>query len=146
MKNNKARTLLLAAIAIGIIQGCTTRLDQAQVRELELYEEKGLSVQEKSASTAAMLGILPIAGYAYTGHYVLAVTTVPLYLFLGPLWMPFDAHAAAERRNYYASRVNVEREKAKALRALDHKLEDKTLSYEQHLREQRTIETRYSSF
>lgn len=78
---------------------------------------------------------------------VLGITTIPLYVIsLGPLWMPFDTAAAAESRNYYSTKIQVERDRAKALRELDHKLEDKQLSYEQHLREQRLIEAKYSAY
>src|SRR5690606_22509755 len=117
-----------------------------QKQELAIYESKGLVVEEKSVATAAVLGIFPAAGYFYTGHYVLGITTLPLYPFLGPLWMPFDTAASAKSTNYYATKMAVERERAKALRELDHKLEDKTLTYEQHLREQRAIEARYSAY
>ncbi|KPC02120.1 putative transmembrane protein [Pseudomonas amygdali pv. lachrymans] len=40
----------------------------------------------------------------------------------------------------------MEFDKAKDLRELDHRLEDKQLTYEQHLREQRTIEQKYSAY
>jgi len=59
---------------------------------------------------------------------------------------PFDVAGAAKTENYYATKMSVERAKAKALREIDHKLEDKTLNYEQHLREQRAIEALYSAY
>lgn len=136
-----------AALAVAITaQGCTTGLVEGQKRELAIYEEKGLLVKEKSPATAAVLGIFPIAGYLYTGHYVLAFTTIPLYPFLGPLWMPFDTAGSAQSRNYYATKMEAERNKAKELRANDQKMEDRTLSYEQHIREQRVIEAKYSAY
>jgi hypothetical protein len=138
-----AVALMAAAVAL---QGCTTHLSYGQKRELAAYQEKGLAVREKSPGTAAVLGIFPSAGYFYTGHPVLAITTLPLYPFLGPLWMPFDVAASAQNRNYYATQEHVAREKAAALRTLDQRLEDKELSYEQHIREQRAIEARYQGF
>ncbi|MBB4867848.1 hypothetical protein HNP46_006767 [Pseudomonas nitritireducens] len=140
-----AAKALLAVAVLGVtLQGCTTKLIEGQEQELETYRQKGLEVHEKNPALAAGLGVLPMAGYFYTGHPFLAVSTLPLYPFLGPLWMPFDTHGAAEARNYYATKASVEREKAKALRDLDHKLEDKEISYEQHIREQRAIEAKYS--
>lgn len=79
-------------------------------------------------------------------HPVLAVTTLPLYPFLGPLWMPYDSAQSAKNRNYYATKEFVEREKRKALTEIDHKMEDKQLTYEQHVREQRLIEAKYSPY
>lgn len=139
-----AKALLAVALLGMTLQGCTTSLIEGQKQELETYSQKGLEVREKNPGLAAGLGVLPMAGYFYTGHYVLAFTTLPLYPFLGPLWMPFDNYGAAQARNYYATKASVERDKAKALRDLDHKLEDKEISYEQHIREQRAIEAKYS--
>jgi len=136
----------LLALSLAVLTGCTTHLAGGQKQELAIYESKGLVVQEKSVPAAAVLGILPGVGYCYTKHYVLCVTTIPLYPLLGPLWQPFDVAAAAKSENYYATKMAVERAKAKALREIDHKLEDKQLTYEQHLREQRAIEARYSAY
>lgn len=143
MKNVLGLTAIAMVVAL---QGCTTHLAEGQKRELRVYEEKGLLVEEKSVGLAGVLGIFPSAGYFYAGHPVIAITSIPLYPLLGPLWMPFDAAAAAKSRNYYATKAEVERAKAKALRELDHKLEDRTLSYEQHIREQRVIEQKYSAY
>lgn len=143
----KILTLSVLAVALCFTAGCTTHLVEGQKQELSIYESKGLAVKEKSVGAAAVLGLLPGMGYFYTGHPVLGVTTIPLYLIsLGPLWMPFDTAAAAESRNYYSTKIQVERDKAQALRELDHKLEDKKLSYEQHLREQRLIEAKFSAY
>ncbi len=62
--------------------------------------------------------------------------------------LPFDCDEAqsAKNRNYYATKEFVEREKRKALREIDHKMEDKALTYEQHIREQRLIEAKYSPY
>lgn len=129
-----------------LASGCTTHLSEGQKRELDAFDKKGLKVEEKSVGTAAVLGIFPMAGNFYAGHHILAVTTLPLYPFLGPLWMPYDSAQSAKNRNYYATQEFVEREKRKALRAIDQQMEDKKLSYEQHIREQRIIEAKYSPY
>ncbi|MBM5459057.1 hypothetical protein H8F21_15925 [Pseudomonas sp. P66] len=138
------------ALAISLVisaTGCSTHLMDGQKQELAVYESKGLLVEEKSVGLAAALGVLPAAGYFYTGHALKAVCSIPLWVIsVGPLWMPVDAAGQAEVRNYYATRAHVEKSKARALRELDHRLEDKELSYEQHLREQRTIEAKYSAY
>lgn len=144
--NIKSLFVALTIISTVALQACTTHLSDGQKRELDAYEAKGLAVQEKSVGTAALLGVLPMTGYLYTGHYVLAFTTLPLYPFLGPLWMPYDTAMSAKNRNYYATQENVSREKAKALRQIDRKMEDKVLSYEQHIREQRQIEEKYTPY
>lgn len=129
-----------------LASGCATHLSPGQERELNGFKEKGLYVQEKNVAGAAALGIFPIAGYAYVGHTGLAITSLITWPFLGPLWMPFDTGFAAQNRNYYATLEYVEKEKRKALREIDYQLEDKTLSYEQHIREQRAIEAKYSPY
>ncbi|MNW22797.1 hypothetical protein D3C71_2245080 [compost metagenome] len=60
--------------------------------------------------------------------------------------MPFDAAGSAQSRNYYATKMEAERNKAIELRANDQKMEDRTLTYEQHIREQRAIESKYSAY
>jgi hypothetical protein len=139
----KVFALLTLAVAL---QGCTTSLIEGQKQELETYRQKGLAVEERKPGVAAGLGILPFAGYAYTGHWALAFTTIPLYPFLGPLWMPFDAHNAAEARNYYATKQSVERARAKALRDNDREADDKHIDEVTHRRNQRDIEDKYSAY
>lgn len=143
IKKIAALTVIAAAL---VATGCTTHLSHGQKRELDAYKEKGFYQQEKQVGLAAGLGILPIVGYAYSGHPILAVTTLPLYPFLGPLWMPYDTAQAALNRNFYATKEYVAREKAKALKEIDRQMEDKTLSYEQHIRQQREIEDKYASY
>lgn len=139
----KALSFLVLATAL---QGCTTKLIEGQEQELATWEAKGLKVTERNETTAAILGIFPVAGYLYTGKYGLAVTTIPLYVFGGPLWMPFDTHGAAKARNYYATRTNAARLKDQELRQNDQKFEDKTLTEIQYIRAQRDIESKYSSY
>lgn len=145
MKRFLAATAMSLAV-LSTLQGCTTQLIEGQKQELATYEQKGLKVKEKSPGLAAGLGIFPAAGYFYTGHWALAITTIPLYVFAGPLWMPFDTYNAAEARNYFATKASVERQKAKEIRENDHAMEDKKIDYEQHIRNQRTIENKYSAY
>lgn len=84
--------------------------------------------------------------YAYTGHPVAATFSVLTWPFLGPLWMPADAAYAAQERNYWATKDYAEREKRKSLEVIDQKLQDKSINYEQHIREQREIEAKYSPY
>jgi len=129
-----------------LASGCVTHLSPGQKREYEAYKAKGLEQKEKSVALAATLGILPVAGYAYTGHPIAATFSVLTWPFLGPIWMPVDAALAAQERNYWSTKDYAEREKRKALQQIDHKLEDKQLTYEQHIREQRDIEAKYSPY
>lgn len=145
MKRFLAATAMYLAV-LSTLQGCTTQLIEGQKQELATYEQKGLKVEEKNPRVAAGLGVLPSAGYFYTGNWALAITTIPLYVFAGPLWMPFDTYNAAEARNYFATKASVERQKAKEIRENDHAMEDKKIDYEQHIRNQRTIEEKYSAY
>lgn len=145
MTLKKITTALLISASL-LASGCATHLSPGQKREYDAYVEKGFYQEEKSVALASTLGIFPIAGYAYVGHPFLAVTSILTWPFLGPLWMPVDTGLAAQNRNYFATVDYVEREKRKALRELDHRLEDKSLTYEQHIREQRDIEAKYSPY
>lgn len=138
----------LAALvgATMLVSGCVTHLSPGQEREMTAYEAKGLAQTEKSVSLAAVLGIFPIMGYAYTDHPVAATFSVLTWPFLGPLWMPADAAYAAQERNYWATKDYAEREKRKSLEVIDQKLQDKSINYEQHIREQREIEAKYSPY
>ncbi|MDT8925074.1 hypothetical protein RBE51_19990 [Pseudomonas taiwanensis] len=139
----KALSLLVLATAL---QGCTTSLIEGQKQELATYEAKGLKVNERNEALAAGLGVLPMVGYFYSGNYVLAFTTLPLYPFLGPLWMPFDTHNAAQARNYYATRTHAQFLKDQKLVENDKKYEDKTLTEIQYIRAQREIERQYAPY
>lgn len=129
-----------------LVSGCVTHLSPGQEREMATYEAKGFAQKEKSVALAAVLGIFPIGGYVYTGHAVAATFSVLTWPFLGPLWMPIDSAFAAQERNYFATQEFVTKSKRKELSVIDEKLEQKQLTYEQHLREQREIETKYSPY
>lgn len=146
MKKMKVAMIAVSIMGMAIIQGCTTHLTEGQKQELSVYESKGLVVKDKSPGAAATLGILPSVGYFYTGHPVLAVTTIPLYPFFGFLWMPADNYQAALSNNYYATKAMVERKRAAELEVIDAQLSKKEINYEQHLRKQREIEKKYSGF
>jgi len=133
-------------VSVATLHGCTTHLSDGQKRELDAYDKKGLMVKEKSVGAAAILGVFPMVGYFYTGHPFLAFTSLPLYPFLGPLWMPYDTAQSAKNSNYYATKEHISREKRSAFREIDRKMEDKSLTYEQHLREQRAIEDKYDPY
>lgn len=142
------KKLSLAAIICASVAttGCVTHLSPGQERELDVYETKGLLKAEKSVMLAGFLGIFPVAGYAYTGHPVAATFSIITWPFLGPLWMPFDAGLAARERNYWTTKENAELERRKALSIIDAQLQDKQISYEQHIREQRDIDAKYSPY
>jgi hypothetical protein len=88
----------------------------------------------------------PSRGTLYTGHPILSFTSILAWPFLGPLWMPYDTAQSAKNRNYYATKEYVAREKSKALREIDHQLEDEKINYQQHVRMQREIEDKFSPY
>jgi hypothetical protein len=142
----KQLTLVALISATTLLAGCVTHLSPGQEHEMSVYEAKGLAKKDKSVALAATLGVFPVMGYAYTGHPVAATLNVITWPFLGFIWGPFDCAYAAQERNFYSTREFVESEKRRSLSLLDAKLESKQLSYEQHLREQRDIEAKYSPF
>ncbi|HDS1721453.1 hypothetical protein NPS53_08090 [Pseudomonas putida] len=129
-----------------LVSGCVTHLSPGQEREMAAYEAKGFAQTEKSPGLAATLGIFPIAGYAYTGHPVAASFNLLTWPFFGFVWGPWDNWLAAEERNYFATQEYVTKSKRQELAVIDEKLEQKKLTYEQHLREQREIENKYSPY
>lgn len=142
-----SRIAIAAVIGSALIStGCTTHLSHGQKRELSAYKEKGFYQAEKNVAVAAGLGVFPVLGYMYTGHPVLAVTSVLTWPFLGPLWMPHDTSQSALNRNYYATKEFVAREKAKEMRGIDHQLEEEKINYQQHVRLQRELEEKYSPY
>lgn len=132
--------------SVFILQGCVTPLEQGQQQEMQVYEQKGLAVHEKSVAGAGIAGILPTAGYFYTGHPVLAITTIPLYPFLGFLWMPFDAAHAAENRNYYATKNEVARKRRQELNSIDSQYQSKQITEAQYISKQRETDEKYSAY
>lgn len=136
-------TLLSATL---LLQGCITPLEKGQKQELEVYRQKGLEVKEKSVAGAGVAGIFPTAGYFYTGHPVLAITTIPLYPLLGFLWMPFDAASAAENQNYYATKNAVERKKRQELSKLDDQFTTKQINEFDYIKKQREVNEKYSAY
>ncbi|MBI6727182.1 hypothetical protein YA0089_26570 [Pseudomonas viridiflava] len=138
--------VVTAFLLAASLQGCVSRLNGEQEQMLSVYESKGFAVHEKNVGLSYGLGVLPIAGYAYNGHYVLMITTIPLYPFLGPLWMPFDAAASARSTNYYATQRHVELLKRQEKKVADQEMEDKKITYEQHVRKEREIEDKYSPY
>lgn len=129
-----------------LLQGCVTPLEKGQQQELEVYRQKGLEVKEKSVVGAGFAGVFPTAGYFYTGHPVLAVTTIPLYPLLGFLWMPFDAANAAEAQNYYATKNEVARKQRQELNKLDDQFTTKQITEIQYIKGQRAINEKYSAY
>lgn len=146
MKLGKIALLSSLLSATLLLQGCVTPLEEGQKQELEVYKQKGLEVKDKSVVGAGIAGVFPTAGYFYTGHPVLAITTIPLYPLLGFIWMPFDAANAAESRNYYATRNEVEREKRHALAKLDDQYTTKQISEFDYIKKQREVEEKYSAY
>jgi hypothetical protein len=129
-----------------LLQGCISPLEKGQKQELAVYREKGLEVKEKSVVGAGVAGIFPTAGYFYTGHPVLAITTIPLYPLLGFLWMPFDAASAAENQNYYATKNEVERKKRQELAKLDDQYTTKQITEMEYIKKQRAVNEKYSAY
>jgi hypothetical protein len=146
---SKIRMIASAMVACSMfaaLQGCVTGLDETQLQKMDVYEKKGLLVKEKSPVAAGFLGVLPVTGYAYTGHPFLSVTTIPLYPFFGPIWMSMDAVKAARSRNYYATELQVQRDESRDKKVNDKALLDKKITYEQHMTAERAIEDKYAAF
>lgn len=144
-KSNFFKGAILSCIMTSVV-GCTTHAMPAQETELEGYQHKGMEVKEKSPGLAAGLSVLPMVGYFYTGHPVLAITTLPLYPFFGFLWMPADNYSNANLQNYYATKDKVERDRRKDIESLNTKLATKQIDADEYLLKQSEIDNKYAPY
>ncbi|MGH8505334.1 MAG: hypothetical protein ACRETM_05135 [Stenotrophobium sp.] len=133
--------MVLAGILLG---GCATPLNSVQKHELEVYQVKGLAVDEKDPGAGAALGILPGGGSFYTRNYGLGVVNLLLWP-LSILWDPVSGYEGALSINYVVTKTTVDTKRDGELSDLDDQLTLGTISKEDYVRRKREIESHYSA-
>lgn len=138
----KIIALCLTMFTVGL-SGCATPLNSGQKQELSGYQNKGLAIEEKNPAAAAALGVLPGFGSFYTGNAGPGI----INLLLWPssiLWDPVSGYDGALVKNYYATKMAVERKQKKEVSTLDDELVASTISKEEYVQRKRAIEAKYS--
>lgn len=134
---------VLTALAMATLAGCATPIAMQQKQEFDGYKAKGLALEEKNVGLATALGLLPGGGSFYTGHPLPGVVNLIFYP-LSILWDPVSGYEGATSRNYYATKLSVERNRKKEMTVLDGKVAEKTMTLEEYVKGRREIEDKYT--
>ncbi|QWV96395.1 hypothetical protein KP005_13560 [Geomonas nitrogeniifigens] len=130
-------------MTLAVIAGCATELNGPQKAELQWYRNKGMAIEEKDASTAAWLGILPGGGSFYTRNYGIGVVNLLCWPF-SVLWDPASGYNGAEMLNYTSTVSVVEKKRNAELRDLDAKLGAGVITKEEYFKQKAACEKRYT--
>jgi hypothetical protein len=113
------KNIIGIALSLILLSGCVSGLNSAQTTELEAIKNSNANVyvQQKDPTTAAILGILPIASQVYTEKYAYIVGDL-LYP-LSILWNIPNGNNAAKVKNYEATMAKVKSSKKKEIDSLE---------------------------
>jgi hypothetical protein len=101
--------------------GCAS-MSSRQETQLRTWESEGISLEEKSPTTGALLGLLPGIGSFYTGQIGLGVVDLLLWPY-SVLWDPVAGYQGSKLRNWEATAAHVE-DLEKVKKVALNKLED----------------------
>ncbi|MDP2903374.1 MAG: hypothetical protein Q8N96_09755 [Methylovulum sp.] len=133
----------IAAFCTVFIAGCASGLNSMQQQDLLGYEAKGLSVQEKSTSTATALGFLPGGGSFYTRNYGFGVINLLLWPY-SVLWDPVSGYNGTQEINFHATLANVSKLKDAEFAELESQLMTQQIDNNQYLFRKHEVERKYS--
>jgi len=139
----KIITVVVISITL-FITGCAT-LSVKERSELIAMKtnEPPIYVEEKTPSTAALLGILPGGGSFYTRQWGLGILDLLLWP-ISVLWDPFVGYEGAQAINYEETRSLAKNKKKKEMDVLEEKKLRKEIAEEQYTIEKTIIERRYT--
>jgi hypothetical protein len=132
---------LVALIVLGSLAGCNS-LNTIQEQEYRAMKAEGLLVEEKNATLAACLGVLPGCGSFYTGQYALGALDVITWP-LSVLWDPIAGYNQACVTNYQASRASIAKMKQRELASLEEARDVGRITQVEYNQSKRTIESKY---
>ncbi len=135
--------IAFVALLVAFASGCATSLNSYQKREYRSYQAKGLTVEEKSPGTGAVLGLLPGGGSFYARAYGLGIVNL-LFWPLSILWDPVSGYDGALAINYYETRAAIDKRMRYDIGRLDDQLLVGQIDEREYVRKKRAIETRYS--
>jgi beta-glucanase (GH16 family) len=114
-----------------------------QKRELEVYKQQGLAVEEKNPAIGVVLGFLPGGGSFYVREYGFGVIDL-LFWPVSILWDPINGANGANSINYTATKMYVNQLRQKELDGLQERLRLSEIDAKQYSVEKDKIERKYS--
>lgn len=134
--------LVVALVGATALSGCATPLNSAQKREMQFFNQKGYTIEEKNPAAAAGLGLLPGFGSFYVREYGLGIVNLLLWP-ASVLWDPVSGYDGAQVINYSATREAIHRKMKKEIKALDEALMQEQITRDQYLLKKKAIEEEY---
>ncbi|MDR1233399.1 MAG: gas vesicle protein GvpG [Puniceicoccales bacterium] len=134
---------IIGLMSLIFLSACASAPNSMQKRELEVYKQQGLMVEEKNPTIGVMLGFLPGGGSFYVREYGLGVIDL-LFWPLSILWDPISGANGADSINYIATKMHVNQLKQKELDKLQERLHLSEIDVEQYSIEKDRIEQKYS--
>ena len=136
------KKLLMIFLVGPVLGGCATGITSMQKQELNSFRAKGYFQEEKSAGTAAVLGLLPGGGSFYTGNYGVGVVNL-LFWPLSILWDPISGTNGADSLNYAVTKAYIEKLRRSEIRDLDEKLAIGQIDNKNYVLMKNEIERKY---
>lgn len=135
----------VAVTAVLLLSGCASHgLNSVQNQEMNFYKTHGLEVKEKNPDAAAVLGILPGGGSFYAGEPAFGIVNLLMWP-LSILWDPFSGYYASEEKNYFATKMYVNRKKSSALSTLDTQLSIGIINQKDYVMKRAAVTNKYDS-
>lgn len=113
----RSRVLFLTLAIATTLSSCTS-LPRHKKDELKEWRAQGLEVEEKSATTAAVLNVLPGVGDFYNGNIGYGIANLLVWPW-SILWAPVGGASGAEEVNYYSTQQEVSKLEKSKLKVKD---------------------------
>lgn len=117
----KISKIKIIMIALALLTTSCASISPHQKQDLADWESKGIKVEEKNETTAAVLNVLPGIGDFYNGYIGLGIANLLLWP-ASIIWAPVGGSTGAEARNYIATKAYItklESKRTKLLAELD---------------------------
>ncbi|MDR2628777.1 MAG: hypothetical protein LBC30_02175 [Puniceicoccales bacterium] len=134
---------IIGLMSLIFLSACASAPNSMQKRELEVYKQQGLMVEEKSPTIGVVLGFLPGGGSFYVREYGCGVIDLLLWP-VSILWDPISGANGANSINYTATKIHVNQLKQKELDELQERLRLSEIDVKQYSIEKDDIERKYS--
>jgi hypothetical protein len=134
---------IIGLTSLIFLTACASAPNSMQKRELEVYKQQGLMVEEKDPAIGVVLGFLPGGGSFYVREYGWGVVDLLLWP-MSILWDPISGANGADSINYIATKMHVNQLKQKELDELQERLRLSEIDVKQYSIEKDNIERRYS--
>jgi len=139
----KKTTIISALTCVGILSACASAPNSLQKKEMEVYRQKNLLVEEKSPGLGVGLGFLPGGGSFYSREYGYGVVNLLLWP-ISILWDPISGSNGAQSLNYTATKLHVNQLKQNELDNLDEELKLSKIDIKEYTIQKNKIDRKYS--